>query len=330
MWSQSDVSNFGKLLILNILLCKASEATSKPEPEPEPEPVQYGVSGIIPEPEYQGYFPGHYQGYYGQEMAEPEPEYDQRNWAVPEQTGYTINQIDQIVTDPINLRYQWNNYQFMMNQDHSLTSKFIIKLTQGTMNIQSLIKHLTITMTNHPPIIPPHTIQHMELQPIINLQLTKLITDYHTPKIHQNPINHSLHITHLLLITNQPTRLTIKVLILMKIQLQQPMAHLDHLIKALINFINKVQYHMDPIHHKVMDRDQGHMVRDHIKVINPTKLMEVPLNPTAIYQRPTGTWKGLGLITPIFMGYHPLTQFMVENLIKVVGPILTNRIYHLF
>ena len=178
------------------------------------------------------------------------------------------------MTDP-NLLYQLNNYQFMMNQDHSLTSKFIIKLTQGTMNIQSLIKHL-------------------------------------------------------LLITNQPTRLTIKVLILMKIQLQQPMAHLDHLIKALIKVIDKVQYHMDPIHHKVMDRDQGHMVRDHIKVINPTKLMEVPVNPTAIYQRPTGTWKGLGLITPIFMGYHPLTQFMVENLIKVVGPILTNRIYHLF
>ena len=329
MWIQSDVSSFGKLLILNILLCKASKATSKPEPEPEPEPVQYGVSGIIPEPEHQGYFPGHYQGYYGQEMAEPEPEYHQRNWAVPEQTGYTINQIDQIVTDPINLLYQWNNYQFMMNQDHSLTSKFIIKLTQGTMNIQSLIQHLTITMTNHPPIIPPHTIQHMELQPIRNLQLTKLITDYHTTKIHQNPINHSLHITHLLLITNQPTRLTIKVLILMKIQLQQPMAHLDHLIKALIKVRDKVQYHMDPIHHKVMDRDQGHMVRDHIKVINPTKLMEVPVNPTAIYQRPTGTWKGLGLITPIFMGYHPLTQFMVENLIKVVGTILTNKIYHL-
>ena len=199
------------------------------------------------------------------------------------------------------------------------------------MNIQSLIKHLTITMTNHPPIIPPHTIQHMELQPIRNLQLTKLITDYHTTKIHQHPINHSLHITHLLLITNQPTRLTIKVLILMKIQLQQPMAHLDHLIKALIKVIDKVQYHMDPIHHKVMDRDQGHMVRDHIKVINPTKLMEGPVNnPTAVYQRPTWTWKGLGLITPILMGYHPLTQFMVENLIKVVGHILTNRIHHLF
>ena len=118
MWSQSDVSNFGQLLILIILLCKASKATSKPEPEPEPEPeaeesdllVQYGVSRIIPEPEYQGYFPGHYQGYYGQEMAEPEPEYHQRNWAVPEQTGYTINQVDQIVTDP-NTLYQWNNYQ---------------------------------------------------------------------------------------------------------------------------------------------------------------------------------------------------------------------------
>ena len=76
------MSNFGKLVILNILLFKASKATSKPEPEPEPEPVQYGVSGIIPEPEYQGYFPGHYQGYYGQEMAEPKPEYYQRNWAV--------------------------------------------------------------------------------------------------------------------------------------------------------------------------------------------------------------------------------------------------------
>ena len=93
----------------------------------------------------------------------------------------------------------------MMSQNHSLTSKFIIKLTQGTMNIQCLIKHL-------------------------------------------------------LLITNQPTRLTIKVLILMKIQLQQPMAHLDHLIKALIKVIDKVQYHMDPIHHKVMDRDQGQIV----------------------------------------------------------------------
>ena len=58
--------------------------------------------------------------------------------------------------------------------------------------------------------------------------------------------------------------------------------------------------------------------------------MEGPINyPRAIYQRPTGTWKGLGLITPILMGYHPLTQFMVENLIKVVGPILTNRIHHL-
>ena len=84
------MSNFGKLVILNILLFKASKATSKPEPEPEPEPeaeesdllVQYGVSRIIPEPEYQGYFPGHYQGYYGQEMAEPKPEYYQRNWAV--------------------------------------------------------------------------------------------------------------------------------------------------------------------------------------------------------------------------------------------------------
>ena len=217
----------------------------------------------------------------------------------------------------------------MMNQDHSLTSKFIIKLTQGTMNIQSLIKHLTITMTNHSPMIPPHTIQHMELQPIRNLQLTKLITNYHTTKIHQNPIVHLLHITHLLLTINQPTRLTMKVLIIMKIQLQQPMAHLDHLIKALIKVIDKVQYHMDPIHHKVMDRDQDQIVRDHIKVINPTKLMEAPINPTAIYQRPTGTWKGLGLITPILMGYHPLTQFMVENLIKVVGPILTNRIHHL-
>ena len=90
MWSQSDVSNFGQLLILIILLCKASQATSKPEPEPEPEPeeeesdllVHYGVSGIIPEPEYQGYFSGHYQEYYGQEMAEPKPEYYQRNWAV--------------------------------------------------------------------------------------------------------------------------------------------------------------------------------------------------------------------------------------------------------
>ena len=116
MWSQSDVSNFGKLLILNILLCKASKAISKPEPEPEPEAeesdllVQYGVSRIIPEPEYQGYFPGHYQGYYGQGMVEPEPEYHQRDWAVPEQTGYTINQVDQIVTDP-NTLYQWNNYQ---------------------------------------------------------------------------------------------------------------------------------------------------------------------------------------------------------------------------
>ena len=168
------------------------------------------------------------------------------------------------MTDP-NLLYQWSNYQFMMSQDHSLTSKFIIKLTQGTMNIQSLIKHLTITMTNHLPIIPPHTIQHMELQhmelqPIRNLQLTKLITNYHTKKTHQNPIVHSLHITHLLLITNQPTRLTIKVLILMKIQLQQPMAHLDRLIKTLIKVIDKVQYHMDPIHHKVMDRDQCQIV----------------------------------------------------------------------
>ena len=53
-------------------------------------------------------------------------------------------------------------------------------------------------------------------------------------------------------------------------------------------------------------------------------------NPTAVYQRPTWTWKGLGLITRILMGYHPLTQFMVENLIKVVGHILTNRIHHLF
>ena len=51
-----------------------------------------------------------------------------------------------------------------------------------------------------------------------------------------------------------------KVLIIMKIQLQQPMAHLDHLIKALIKVIDKVQYHMDPIHHKVMDRDQGQIV----------------------------------------------------------------------
>ena len=82
------MSNFGKLVILNILLFKASKATSKPEPEPEPEVeesdllVHYGVSGIIPEPEYQGYFSGHYQGYYGQEMAEPKPEYFQRNWAV--------------------------------------------------------------------------------------------------------------------------------------------------------------------------------------------------------------------------------------------------------
>ena len=82
------MSNFKKLVILNILLFTASKATSKPEPEPEPEVeesdllVHYGVSGIIPEPEYQGYFSGHYQEYYGQEMAEPKPEYYQRNWAV--------------------------------------------------------------------------------------------------------------------------------------------------------------------------------------------------------------------------------------------------------
>ena len=82
------MSNFKKLVILNILLFTASKATSKPEPEPEPEVeesdllVHYGVSRIIPEPEYQGYFSGHYQEYYGQEMAEPKPEYYQRNWAV--------------------------------------------------------------------------------------------------------------------------------------------------------------------------------------------------------------------------------------------------------
>ena len=80
MWNLSDVSKLCKLLLFNVLLCEAGKTLPKPEPEPEPEPeeadllVQYGVSGVIPEPEsepeYQGYYQGNHgyqgQGYYGQ------------------------------------------------------------------------------------------------------------------------------------------------------------------------------------------------------------------------------------------------------------------------
>ena len=71
MWHLSDVYKLCFLLVLNVLLCEAGEGSLQPETEPEPEEadllVQYGLSGVIPEPEsepeYQGY---QEQGYNGQ------------------------------------------------------------------------------------------------------------------------------------------------------------------------------------------------------------------------------------------------------------------------
>ena len=70
MWNLSDISKLCKLLILNVLLCEAGKTSLKSEPEPEPEEadllVQYGVSGVIPEPESEPGYHGYHQGQYGQ------------------------------------------------------------------------------------------------------------------------------------------------------------------------------------------------------------------------------------------------------------------------
>ena len=78
-----------------MLLCEAGKHLPKPEPEPEPEEadllVQYGVSGVIPEPESEPeYYQGYYQGNHGYQ-------YNQYNHGEQKASVY-------------NPYYYWNNY----------------------------------------------------------------------------------------------------------------------------------------------------------------------------------------------------------------------------
>ena len=81
-----------------MLICEAAKNFPKPEPEPEPEEadllVQYGVSGVIPEPESEPEYQGYYQGYQGQGY---QGHYGQYNHGGQKASVY-------------NPYYYWNNY----------------------------------------------------------------------------------------------------------------------------------------------------------------------------------------------------------------------------